>query len=86
MIIVYPRGQLTADDRASLKEAGIVAVEADDPKSVVTIVPSAPLVSGDALLLAALDGIKSALDSGSTRAATSMVASLHSMLNQEPKP
>ncbi|MBH1745242.1 hypothetical protein I5V28_05290 [Stenotrophomonas maltophilia] len=56
-IIVFPRGQLTAGDRKRMAEAGIVAVEADDPSSVVTVVPGAPLASSDDLAIAALSAI-----------------------------
>lgn len=56
-IIVFPRGQLTAGDRKRMAEAGIVAVEADDPSSVVTVVPGAPLASSDDLAMAALSAI-----------------------------
>ncbi|HGM6931280.1 TPA: hypothetical protein ACKQDF_004946 [Stenotrophomonas maltophilia] len=56
-IIVFPRGQLTAADRKRMAEAGIVAVEADDPVSVVTVVPGAPLTSSDDLAMAALSAI-----------------------------
>lgn len=44
-VIVFPRGQLTAKDKERLTKAGWTAVEADDPKSVVTLIPMAPLVT-----------------------------------------
>ena len=56
-VIIFPRGQLQDVDRAALREAGIVAIEADDPKSVVTVLPGAPLASSDDLALAALGAI-----------------------------
>lgn len=63
MVIVYPRGQLKAADRKTMKDAGIVAIEADDPDKVVTVLPmvpvSIPATSGDmamALLHAVVHG------------------------------
>lgn len=53
-VIVFPRGQLTAEDKASLQENGFLVVEADDPKAVVTHLPSAPLVTSNEMLIAAL--------------------------------
>ena len=51
MVVVYPRGQLKAPDRKALKDAGIVAIEADNPDQVVTVLPlapvSLPVASGD---------------------------------------
>lgn len=58
-IFIFPRGQLTAADRKRMSEAGIVAVEADDPGSVVTVVPGAPLATSDDLAVAALGAIAS---------------------------
>lgn len=56
-VIVFPRGQLRPADRARMAEVGIVAVEADDPGSVVTVVPSVPLASSDDLAMAALAAV-----------------------------
>ena len=56
-VIVFPRGQLTPADRAKIAEVGIVAVEADDPSSVVTVIPGAPLASSDDLVMSALAAI-----------------------------
>lgn len=53
-IVVFPRGQLSADDRDRMTAAGFCVVEADDPKAVVTHVPSAPLVTANQMLLCAL--------------------------------
>lgn len=53
-VIVFPRGQLTELDRARMEEVGIVAVEADDPNAVVTVITGAPLASPDDLAMAAL--------------------------------
>lgn len=61
--LVFPRGQLTSEDRARLDAAGIVAVEADDPAAVVLMLP-ATAISGDAIALSALTAIsESPLDS-----------------------
>jgi len=56
-VIVFPRGQLSKTDKERLTKAGVVAVEADDPAAVKMLLPSSSLVTGDDLLLAALDGI-----------------------------
>jgi hypothetical protein len=56
-VIVFPRGQLTPEDRDSLMQAGIVAVEVDDPKAVVQLVPGAPMVGADDLLMSALRAV-----------------------------
>lgn len=58
-VIVFPRGQLTAADRKRMAEVGIVAVEADDPGSVVTVVPGVPLATSDDLAMAALGAVAS---------------------------
>lgn len=42
MIVVYPRGQLRAADRRTLEKAAVIAIEADDPAKVVTVLPMAP--------------------------------------------
>lgn len=56
-IIVFPRGQLSAEDRARVEAIGMVAVEADDPKAVVVTVPGVPLASSDDLAFAALTAV-----------------------------
>lgn len=68
MIVVYPRGQLSANDKARMTKHGILCIEADDPKSVVTLIPSAPFVSPDDMLMAALAGLNCA--SSYSKAAT----------------
>lgn len=62
MLVVYPRGQLTEFDKARLESHGILAVEADDPKTVVQMpvyasVPVPQGLQGDVLLRAALQAI-----------------------------
>lgn len=66
-VIVFPRGQLTKEDRAAIAKAGAVAVEADDP-SKVTIALSSPIDGNDlfmsmmeALTLHANDSTRSAV-------------------------
>lgn len=56
-VIIYPRGQLTGIDRARLEKAGIVVAEADNPERVIQTIPVAGLVSGDAILLSALEAL-----------------------------
>ncbi|UYB51209.1 hypothetical protein OCJ37_14565 [Xanthomonas sp. AM6] len=56
-IVVFPRGQLSDADRAILTEAGVVAVEADDPSKVVTVLPGAPLATPNDLTMAALSAV-----------------------------
>ena len=63
IVVVFPRGQLSAEDKSTMREAGVIAVEADDPKHVMQLRLSAPLstslLSGDAIVAAALKAIAS---------------------------
>lgn len=56
-VIVFPRGQLSADDRAALVAADFVPIEADDPKAIIVHIPSASLVTPDDLFMSALAGV-----------------------------
>lgn len=59
-IVVFPRGQLTAADKKDLRSAGVVPVEADDPKAVVTVIPlaaGADVVCPSDMLMAALSAV-----------------------------
>jgi hypothetical protein len=59
-VIVFPRGQLSAEDKASMREMGIVVVEADDPSKVVTVIPvapSAPIANPDDFTMALLHAV-----------------------------
>lgn len=56
-VIVYPRGQLSTKDRKALRDAGIIAIEADDPSKVVTVIPFSPISGADDLLMSAMAGI-----------------------------
>lgn len=53
-VIVFPRGQLRDTDRATLRRAGVVAVEADNPRDVVIVLQGAGLVTPDDMLMSAL--------------------------------
>lgn len=44
LLVVFPRGQLSAEDKAQMREVGIIAIEADDPKAVVQLQLSQPLL------------------------------------------
>jgi hypothetical protein len=60
MVVVYPRGQLTNDDKARLEKVGITAIEADDPNSVnvlPTPLPAVQPVQYDDMLMAAFQGL-----------------------------
>lgn len=56
-VVVFPRGQLNAEDRERLAKSGVLAVEADNPDAVRVLVPAAPMICADDLLLSALDGL-----------------------------
>ncbi len=76
-VIVYPRGELSAEDRERMEAVGIVVVEADDPSRVVTVVPGVPLAMPDDLAMAALAALaRCPVDS----TAALFVKTLHSRL------
>lgn len=92
-IVVFPRGQLDAKDKERLTKMGVVAVEADDPSKVVTVIPGAPLATADDLLLSAMWGLSKA----SSTANEAFVQALHQRMRRrdtnpppapqpEPKP
>jgi len=56
-VIIFPRGQLTTEDRRRLRDNGFVSVEADTPHQVVVAVPGAPLATADDLFMSALAGV-----------------------------
>lgn len=59
-IVVFPRGQLTARDKKALRAAGVVPVEADNPREVVVVVPLAEgsdLVTPSDMLMSALKAV-----------------------------
>jgi hypothetical protein len=55
-LVIFPRGQLTAEDKKKMSKLGICAIEADDPSKVVTLVPGMH-VSGDMLAMCAMDAM-----------------------------
>lgn len=56
-VIVFPRGQLTPKDKEKLSKGGWLAVEADDPSKVVSVIPGASVVSPDDMICAAMDAV-----------------------------
>lgn len=63
LVVVFPRGQLTPKDKERMTKAGIIAVEADDPKAVCQLQLTQPLTStlitGDAIVRSALSAMAS---------------------------
>lgn len=63
LIVVFPRGQLSADDKERMTLMGVLAVEADSPKDVHQLHLSQPFVctsiNGDAIVRAALAALTS---------------------------
>lgn len=56
-VIIFPRGQLDPKDRERLTKAGIIAVEADNPKDVVSALPLGSTLNSDDLLYAAIAAV-----------------------------
>jgi hypothetical protein len=56
ILVVKPRA-LTAPDKKTLREAGVVVVEASDPSSVRLLQPEGSVLGGDELLYAAMQAI-----------------------------
>lgn len=58
LVVVYPRGQLTPEDKSTMREFGIVPIEADEPRAVQQLHLTEPMVStnikGDTIVRAAL--------------------------------
>lgn len=46
-VVVFPRGQLTSKDKERLTKSGVIAVEADEPSKVVTVLPAVTSLSAD---------------------------------------
>lgn len=61
LVIVFPRGQLAEADKLTLREASVIAIEADDPKAVQQLQLAHHLncqaLTGDAIVRAALSAI-----------------------------
>ena len=69
-VIVFPRGQLSPEDKASMREMGIAVVEADDPSKVVTVIPVAafaPLIDPEDFTMSLLHTVASCSDGVSGR-------------------
>lgn len=95
LVIIFPRGQLAEADKATLREAGVIAVEADDPKTVQQLQIARSMnceaLTGDAIVraaLAAIAGQRAETDAGSItgagRAAHQFVALLSKSLEPQP--
>lgn len=56
-VFLCKKGQLTGPGKHDLRQAGVVVVEVDDPTSC-QFIRSSELVSGDAMLWAAMDALK----------------------------
>ena len=65
-VIIFPRGQLTRQDKERLTKAGIVSVEADNPGAVVQVIPGAAMVGADDFLMSALHALTNAPSSYSS--------------------
>lgn len=63
-IIIFKRGQLLENDRTKLAENDIIAIECDDPKSVVMPMPGQNIITGDRFIIAALKGLTIGSDFG----------------------
>lgn len=94
LVMVFPRGQLSHEDKAMLTQAGVVAIEADDPELVQQLNLAAPLVcekvNGDQFVRAALGAIASfkpvsdgGLITGAGRVAHEFVRRLSEAMNKE---
>lgn len=46
-VMCFPPGSLQPEDRAALKEAGIIAIEVSDPKQIVAINPVSLFTADD---------------------------------------
>lgn len=77
-IVIFPRGQLVAKDRAEMAKAGFLAIEADDPSKVVVVIPGSPLATADDLLMAAMWGLSKA----SSSANQDFVNALHNRMRR----
>lgn len=56
-VVVFPRGQLSAQDRRALARSGVCVVEADDPSKVVMVLPIASVISANDIVTAALHAL-----------------------------
>jgi len=97
LVIVFPRGQLDEADKLTLREAGVIAIEADDPKAVQQLQLAHPLLcqalTGDAIVRAALSAIAGQPCETTTgqvtsagKASHSFVTMLSNSLEQDAQP
>lgn len=56
-LVIFPKGSLSPNDKSRMAKEGILAIECDEPSRVVAVIPGAPLLSSDDLLLSAMDGL-----------------------------
>ena len=56
-VIVFPRGQLSAKDKERLAKAGVIAIEADNPSDVHMLMPEAPMIGANSMLMAAMEAM-----------------------------
>ena len=88
MIVVFPRGQLYELDKARLEEAGVIAIEADDPKAVVQMELSEPLrltssgIAGDLIVRACLAALAEASPTTPGGSITGAGLACHSFVKQ----
>lgn len=85
ILVVKPKA-LTAADKALLRKAGVVVVEAADPSSVRLIQPEGPALSGDELFYAAITAIYKGQDTGTQRGFANLVANLTAQHMKDPQP
>ena len=80
-VIVFPRGQLSASDKQRMAKVGIIAVEADHPHEVVSVMPTASMASADDLLMSAMAGT-----GASSLGPDAMFAELHRRIKAKEQP
>jgi hypothetical protein len=56
-IIVFPRGQLSPKDRKAMRDAGVLVVEADDPKQVIQLMPESSAIDSSSIMMALLKAV-----------------------------
>lgn len=76
-IILFPKGELAAGDKAALLKADYIPLEVTDPSQVVMLFPNSERLTGDAVTVSALNAITGP-NSGHERQrfASSMIAAL----------
>lgn len=85
VLVIKPKA-LNAADRKSLRDAGIVCVEAADPSQVRLLTPEGPVLSSNDLFMAAITAIASDKYSDNTNQVfTRNLAALVKASNAEAK-